>query len=71
MMMNVMSCERLDRAVADGEWRAWFPTFKVTNGDPKHSDHRPVIMETDLGETHLEAIARLSVSRLGGMPCKV
>lgn len=38
--------------MADGEWRAWFLAFKVTNGDPNHSDHRPVIVETDWGETH-------------------
>lgn len=41
--------ERLDRAMADGAWRSRFPAFKVTNGDPKHLDHRPVIMETDGG----------------------
>lgn len=39
--------ERLDRAVADGNWRARFPAFKVTNRDPRHSDHRPVILETE------------------------
>jgi hypothetical protein len=44
--------ERLDRAVADGEWRARFLAFKVTNGDPKHSDHRPMIVETNWGETY-------------------
>lgn len=41
--------ERLDRAVADGDWRARFPAFKVTNGDPRHSDHRPVIVDTEWG----------------------
>ena len=36
--------ERLDRAVADDEWQAKFPGFSVRNGDPRHSDHRPVIV---------------------------
>jgi hypothetical protein len=38
--------ERLDRAVASEGWRQRFPAFKVTNGDPRHSDHRPVIVDT-------------------------
>lgn len=39
--------ERLDRAVANPEWRAMFPTARVINGDPRHSDHRPVIIELE------------------------
>jgi hypothetical protein len=35
--------ERLDRAVANVEWRCLFPLYKIINGDPRHSDHRPVI----------------------------
>ena len=35
--------ERLDRAVANVEWRCLFPMYKIINGDPRHSDHRPVI----------------------------
>ncbi|PUZ46701.1 hypothetical protein GQ55_7G103600 [Panicum hallii var. hallii] len=31
-------------AVADVAWRALFPNFSVRNGDPRHSDHRPVIV---------------------------
>jgi hypothetical protein len=38
--------ERLDRAVASLPWREHFPGFKVVNGDPRHSDHRPVIVDT-------------------------
>jgi hypothetical protein len=38
--------ERLDRAVATLTWRERFPGFKVTNDDPRHSDHRPVIVDT-------------------------
>lgn len=38
--------ERLDRAVADEAWCARFPHFSVRNGDPRHSDHRPVIVDT-------------------------
>jgi hypothetical protein len=38
--------ERLDRAVACGEWRWANPLVRVINGDPRHSDHRPVIVDT-------------------------
>lgn len=36
--------ERLDRAVASQNWCRRFPMFHVINGDPRHSDHRPVIV---------------------------
>lgn len=39
--------ERLDRALANEGWRQKFPTVVVQNGDPRHSDHRPVIIITD------------------------
>jgi hypothetical protein len=39
--------ERLDRAVANEEWRRRFPCARVINGDPRHSDHRLVIIMTD------------------------
>lgn len=44
--------ERLDRAVADGEWRTRFPDFRVRNGEPQHSDHRPVIVTIEKEEMH-------------------
>ncbi|XP_051220216.1 uncharacterized protein [Lolium perenne] len=48
--------ERLDRSVADLEWRTHFPAYKAINGDPRHSDHRPVIVILDpdphLGSSH-------------------
>lgn len=34
--------ERLDRAVGLRSWCARFPNFRVLNGDPHHSDHRPI-----------------------------
>jgi hypothetical protein len=37
--------ERLDRAVANSSWRGKFPLARVVNGDPRHSDHRPVIVD--------------------------
>ena len=37
--------ERLDRAVANCAWRCIFPLVKITNGDPRHSDHRPIIID--------------------------
>jgi hypothetical protein len=42
--------ERLNRAVADVDWRTIFPSVRVQNGDPRHSDHRPIIvtMEDDV-----------------------
>lgn len=39
--------ERLDRALANMDWRAKFPLVQVRNGDPRHSDHRPVIILTE------------------------
>lgn len=38
--------ERLGRAVANQEWRMRFPTTRVVNGDPRHSDDRLVIITT-------------------------
>jgi hypothetical protein len=34
--------ERLDRAVANVQWRCLFPLYKIINGDHRHSDHRSV-----------------------------
>jgi hypothetical protein len=39
--------ERLDRAVANMEWRTRLPTFEVINGEPRHSDHRAVIVNLE------------------------
>jgi exonuclease III len=39
--------ERLDRAVANPEWCARFPNYRVVNGCPEHSDHRPVLLYMD------------------------
>jgi hypothetical protein len=40
--------ERLDRAVANVLWRVLFPGVRVINGDPRHSDHRPIIVSTEI-----------------------
>jgi hypothetical protein len=45
--------ERLDRAVANDQWRALFLGMCVVNGDPWHSDHRPVISTTEGWEPRL------------------
>jgi hypothetical protein len=37
--------ERLDRVVANGAWRCMFLLVRVVNGDPRHSDHRPIIVD--------------------------
>jgi hypothetical protein len=39
--------ERLDKAVANHQWRAHFLAARVVNGDPRHSDHRPLIITTE------------------------
>lgn len=39
--------EQLDKAVADAAWCSCFPSVRVKNGDPRHSDHRPVIVTMD------------------------
>ena len=39
--------ERLDRAVANKDWTSRFPLYHIINGEPRHSDHRPVIVDTD------------------------
>jgi hypothetical protein len=39
--------ERLDRDVDNTEWRMKFPLVHVKNGDPFHSDHRPVVVQTE------------------------
>jgi len=46
--------EQLDRAVADAAWCNRFPNIRVTNGDPYHSDHRPIIVEMkeEVGDRH-------------------
>ncbi|KAI5008136.1 hypothetical protein ZWY2020_009184 [Hordeum vulgare] len=36
--------EHLDRVVANPSWRSRFPGYKIVNGDPGHSDHRPVVV---------------------------
>ena len=47
---------RLDRAVANDGWCTQFPDFWVINGDPRHSDHRPVVVTTEQGA--IEAVTR-------------
>lgn len=38
-------------AVANTAWRCKFPLVRVINGDPRHSDHRPIIV--DVGDREL------------------
>lgn len=33
--------------MADGDWMRRFPGYKVINGEPRHSDHRPIIVVTE------------------------
>jgi hypothetical protein len=39
--------ERLDRAVANAEWRQMFPNARVVNCEMLKSDHRPVSIDTE------------------------
>ncbi|KAE8767904.1 Elongation factor 1-alpha [Hordeum vulgare] len=40
-------CERLDRITANTEWCEVFPGFAVVNERPRHSDHRPLVVNTE------------------------
>lgn len=43
--ITTMHKVRLDRAVANNAWRSKFLLVRVINEDPRHSDHRPIIVE--------------------------
>jgi hypothetical protein len=45
--VNGYICERLDRATGNSEWCLKFLGFRVVNGNPRHSDHRPVVVEME------------------------
>ena len=38
--------ERLDRVVVNLEWQELYLNFKVVNGDPRHSNHHPLVIDT-------------------------
>lgn len=40
-------CERLDRATSNAEWCEQFLEYTVINGLPIHSDHQPIILNTE------------------------
>jgi hypothetical protein len=66
--------ERLDRAVANSEWRARFPLVRVINGEPRHSDHQPIIIEPGAKERimwrkPLQVMKKLEVRRLVEEDC--
>jgi hypothetical protein len=44
--------ERLDRAVANWEWMEMFSGYEVTNGEQRHSDHRPIIFSLEGRKKH-------------------
>jgi hypothetical protein len=69
MKGNTHIRERLDRAVAKSTWHDRFPLVKVRNGDPYHSDHRPVVIVTgDDGGQRIRGRLerRLFISKLHG-----
>ena len=39
--------ERLDRAIADEAWCSHFQNFSVRDGEPRHSNHKPVIVSLE------------------------
>ena len=45
--------ERLDRAVCNIEWANKFPRAAIINGEHVHSDHRPLILDTDYFDSNL------------------
>ena len=46
--------ERLDRAVATKEWCNRFPAYTVVNGDPGHSDHKPLTIQVEASLNYLK-----------------
>lgn len=58
--------ERLDRSTANAKWCEMFPEFSVFNGAPRHSDHRPVIVNTQGGDRCRSKGAEHSGLRRGG-----
>ncbi|KAE8801535.1 Elongation factor 1-alpha [Hordeum vulgare] len=40
-------CERLGRATANSDWCGAFPNVVVINGEPRHSDHRPILVHME------------------------
>ncbi|XP_066316587.1 uncharacterized protein [Miscanthus floridulus] len=57
--------ERLDRAVANAGWRVMFPLIHVKNGDPYHSDHRPVVVLAEMVQRGRGEAAALNLKRIG------
>ncbi|XP_073357962.1 uncharacterized protein [Aegilops tauschii subsp. strangulata] len=45
--MTTYICERLDRATANIQWCEAFLEFSVVNGKLRHSNHRPIIVNTE------------------------
>ena len=45
--------ERLDRAVCNIEWANKFLRAAIINGEHVHSDHRPLILDTDYFDSNL------------------
>ena len=39
--------ERLDRGVANAQWRILFPNAVLVNGETLKSDHRPICVTTE------------------------
>ena len=46
-------CERLDQAICNLEWANKFPRVVIINGEHVHSDHRPLILDTDYFDSNL------------------
>ena len=67
--------ERLDRAVANTAWRCLFPLVRVTNGDPRHSDHRPIIIDVGSRDSrewseHVEIVPKFEAKWLEEDDCE-
>jgi len=45
--------ERLDRGVSNAQWSGLFPTARLENGGMLKSDHRPLIVETEVQADHV------------------
>ncbi|KAL0303362.1 UNVERIFIED_CONTAM: hypothetical protein Sradi_6204300 [Sesamum radiatum] len=63
--------ERLDRACADDKWIQLFPRVNVSHHPNVHSDHSPIVLQTELTAIHShDALTDLSDLRQHGQDMK-
>jgi hypothetical protein len=63
--------ERLDRAVANGEWNIMYPGAVLQHLEYTKSDHRPILLDTDYQHIVVNQGKKSKKLRLGGYVRKV